>query len=219
LAQWDPGFLNFVPRFAALMPQRILDVRAYLVNKKAALVYLARTDDGDLFSWVGYDPRTFAEPPFWGVFPEPLQVFLTQVHAGFFTGLAGLTVRATRHTHDRANGRVRRKHLHIGRSEPRHHDGPAPGDRHRWRPVSVPDIGIAAVTLMPPTERYVTSSPADRPDIRSCLVRAGSRGRNAMNFAMVSASSDQAGVAATHRYMSPTLRGLRPKWTVSGRAM
>ncbi|MBM0240276.1 hypothetical protein JNW88_29980 [Micromonospora sp. ATA32] len=45
---------------------------------------MAEDDDGDLASWVGYDPRSFGrEPPFWGSFPEPLQVFLRDVHAGF----------------------------------------------------------------------------------------------------------------------------------------
>jgi hypothetical protein len=38
----------------------------------------------------GFDPRTFGEPPpFWQSFPQPLRVFLHEVHAGFISSGAG----------------------------------------------------------------------------------------------------------------------------------
>jgi len=83
LALWNLEFLDLIPRFAAALATRLADVRVCLVGNSPALVYTMTSMKGDLVSWVGYDPRTFAEPPFWDSFPPALRTFLTEVHAGF----------------------------------------------------------------------------------------------------------------------------------------
>lgn len=87
LELWGDEFPGFVPRFARALRDRLLDVRACLVSDEPALSYLARTDSGTLFGWLGRDPRSMqAQPLFWDVFPSPLRAFLRHVHAGFTAG-------------------------------------------------------------------------------------------------------------------------------------
>jgi hypothetical protein len=84
LGLWNQGFLDLVPRFAEVLRTRLLDVRAYLADDHPVLVYVVASDGGGPVSWVGFDPGTFGEPPpFWDSFPEPLRVFLRDVHAGY----------------------------------------------------------------------------------------------------------------------------------------
>jgi hypothetical protein len=86
LALWNQDFLDLVPRFAGALRSRLVDVRAYLADGSPVLVYLAAAGGGPV-SWVGFDPRTFGEPPpFWGGFPQPLRAFLHDVHAGYVSG-------------------------------------------------------------------------------------------------------------------------------------
>jgi hypothetical protein len=87
LGLWGDEFLDFVPRFAEALRARLLDVRACLVSGKPVLIYAGQTDGGQLFSWLGRDPRSFRdEPLFWDLFPPPLRAFLQHVHAGFTAG-------------------------------------------------------------------------------------------------------------------------------------
>ncbi|MFF0150794.1 hypothetical protein [Micromonospora sp. NPDC005203] len=86
MALWNAGFLRLVPRFAAVLRDRLVDVVPYRTADGPALVYVVRADDGQYVPWVGYDPRTFEQPPFWADFPEPLREFLRDVHAGFVSG-------------------------------------------------------------------------------------------------------------------------------------
>jgi hypothetical protein len=87
LALWNREFLDLVPRFAAALATRFVDVRACLTDDCPVLVYVAQADSGGHVSWVGYDPGTFgAPPPFWDSFPGSLQAFLREVHAGFVSG-------------------------------------------------------------------------------------------------------------------------------------
>ncbi|MEU8328383.1 hypothetical protein [Micromonospora sp. NPDC048839] len=86
VALWNAGFLRLVPRFAAVLRDRLVDVVPYRTADGPALVYVVRADDGHHVPWVGYDPRTFEQPQFWAAFPEPLQEFLRDVHAGFVSG-------------------------------------------------------------------------------------------------------------------------------------
>jgi hypothetical protein len=84
LAQWNASLLDAMPQFAAALRTRFIDVRACVADYCAVLVYVATADAGRLVSWVGYDPRSFGDPPlFWDDFPGPLRVFLRLVHAGF----------------------------------------------------------------------------------------------------------------------------------------
>jgi hypothetical protein len=88
LALWNRDFLDLVPRFARALHTHLEDVRVCIVDDCPALVYVTESDDGECISWVGYDPRSFGDPPlFWDSFPDPLQVFLRKVHAGFTSGL------------------------------------------------------------------------------------------------------------------------------------
>lgn len=87
LALWNQDFLDLVPRFAQELRTHVVDVRAYLADGRPVLVYLVESDEGTPVSWVGFDPGTFSgPPPFWDSFPEPLRVFLHDVHAGFISG-------------------------------------------------------------------------------------------------------------------------------------
>ncbi len=87
LGLWNPGFLDLVPEFAAALNTRFLDVRVAIVDGDPALVYVTRDGTGAAVSWLGLDPRTFGEPPtFWEIFPDPLRIFLREVHAGFVSG-------------------------------------------------------------------------------------------------------------------------------------
>ena len=83
LALWNRGFLDLIPQFAAVLCARLVDVRVCIADDCPVLAYVTRADHGKYVSWVGYDPRTFHEPKFWASFPEPVQVFLSDVHAGF----------------------------------------------------------------------------------------------------------------------------------------
>ncbi|MGW1372996.1 hypothetical protein ACWD6P_01790 [Streptomyces sp. NPDC002446] len=83
LSLWNQSFRELVPEFAEVLDAHCVDVRACITDDSPALVYVLETDDGELVSWVGYDPGTFEEPDFWECFPEPVQVFLRDVHAGF----------------------------------------------------------------------------------------------------------------------------------------
>ncbi|SBT44447.1 hypothetical protein [Micromonospora narathiwatensis] len=86
LALWNEPLLAALPEFAVALRTRFADVRAYLADDEPALLYLATDSDGRLLSWIGFDPASFVEPPFWEQFPEPLRAFLRQVHAGFTSG-------------------------------------------------------------------------------------------------------------------------------------
>jgi hypothetical protein len=86
LALWNKPLLDLVPKFAAVLGTRLIDVRVCVTDDCAALAYVTRNDEGRYVSWLGYDPATFHEPEFWASFPEPLQVFLSEVHAGFVSG-------------------------------------------------------------------------------------------------------------------------------------
>ncbi|MGV4925901.1 hypothetical protein K2224_17960 [Streptomyces sp. BHT-5-2] len=86
LSLWNRGFLDLVPEFAEVLDAHCLDVRVGITDGAAVLVYVLETEDGELVSWVGYDPGTFEEPEFWGCFPAAVQVFLREVHAGFVSG-------------------------------------------------------------------------------------------------------------------------------------
>ncbi|MFJ6749141.1 hypothetical protein ACIQNI_13260 [Streptomyces sp. NPDC091266] len=83
LSLWNQGFLDLLPEFAEVLHAHCVDVRACITDGSPVLVYVLETEDGDLVSWVGYDPATFEEPAFWESFPEAVRVFLRQVHAGF----------------------------------------------------------------------------------------------------------------------------------------
>lgn len=86
LGLWNDGFLDLVPRFAAVLRDRLVDVVPFFTADGPVLVYVVRADEGRVVSWVGYDPRTFEQPQFWPAFPEPLQQFLRDVHPGFVSG-------------------------------------------------------------------------------------------------------------------------------------
>ncbi len=86
LSLWNQDFLDLLPEFATLLTSRCVDVRACVTDDSPVLVYVLETDTGAHVSWVGYEPGSFDEPTFWEVFPEPLQVFLREVHAGFASG-------------------------------------------------------------------------------------------------------------------------------------
>lgn len=86
LSLWNQSFLDLVPEFAEALNTHCVDVRVCLTDGSSVLVYVLETDDGELVSWVGYDPVTFEEPPFWESFPQAVQVFLREVHAGFVSG-------------------------------------------------------------------------------------------------------------------------------------
>ncbi|MFD5465041.1 hypothetical protein ACFWIQ_19760 [Kitasatospora sp. NPDC127059] len=97
---WNQDFLALLPRFAAAMDARCVDVRACLTDACAALVYVMADEGGGLVSWVGYDPRSFGpEPEFWPAFPEPLRDFLRGVHAGFVSGGDGTSFGLARPVH------------------------------------------------------------------------------------------------------------------------
>ncbi|UQA96891.1 hypothetical protein [Streptomyces halobius] len=83
LSLWNQSFLDLLPEFAEVLNAHCVDVRVCMTDDSPVLAYVLETDDGELVSWVGYDPGTFEEPDFWESFPEPVQVFLRQVHAGF----------------------------------------------------------------------------------------------------------------------------------------
>ncbi|WP_433392671.1 hypothetical protein [Micromonospora sp. KLBMP9576] len=83
---WNPALLDALPRFAAGLRSRFVDARPCLADGEPALLYLARHPDGHLLSWLGRDPAGFVQPQFWQHFPEPLRVFLREVHAGFTSG-------------------------------------------------------------------------------------------------------------------------------------
>jgi hypothetical protein len=84
LALWNQSLLDLLPQFAEALRTRFVDVRVAITDDCPVLVYAARADNGRLACWVGYDPRSFGElPKFWDSFPEPLRVFLRDVHAGF----------------------------------------------------------------------------------------------------------------------------------------
>ncbi|MEU7612573.1 hypothetical protein [Micromonospora sp. NPDC049204] len=86
-ALWNRGLLDLLPRFTEALRTRFVDVQAAITDDCPVLVYVGRADDGGSVGWVGYDPRSFGEPPpFWDSFPEPLRVFLREVHAGFVSG-------------------------------------------------------------------------------------------------------------------------------------
>lgn len=83
LALWNLDFLERLPKFHHELKKSLVDVRAVLERDCPALVYVFRDVDRIYTSWIGYDPRTFQQPPFWDSFPPPLQTFLRDVHAGF----------------------------------------------------------------------------------------------------------------------------------------
>jgi hypothetical protein len=84
LALWNQDLLDLLPRFAEALRSRFVDVRVAITDDVPVLVYVARADNGEYVCWIGYDPRSFGDlPQFWDSFPEPLQVFLRNVHAGF----------------------------------------------------------------------------------------------------------------------------------------
>lgn len=84
LARWNEDFVAMVPKFAAYLRANLVDVRVCVVGGDPTLVYVVRRPDGEYTSWLGWDPRSFGEPPpFWDRFPCAVQTFLTSVHAGF----------------------------------------------------------------------------------------------------------------------------------------
>ncbi|QRX90510.1 hypothetical protein [Streptomyces noursei] len=83
LSLWNQGFLDLVPEFAEVLNTHCVDVRVGITDDSPVLVYVLETEERELVSWVGYDPGTFEEPEFWEIFPEAVQVFLREVHAGF----------------------------------------------------------------------------------------------------------------------------------------
>lgn len=93
LALWNAPLLEALPQFAGALRTRFTDVRPCLADSAAnvvprvraqpALLYLAKGRDGNPLCWIGLDPASFVEPKFWEHFPEPLQMFLRHVHAGF----------------------------------------------------------------------------------------------------------------------------------------
>jgi hypothetical protein len=87
LALWNQSLLDLLPRFAEALHTRFVDVQVAITDDSAVLVYVAKANNGEYVGWVGYEPRSFGElPPFWDSFPEPLRVFLRDVHAGFVSG-------------------------------------------------------------------------------------------------------------------------------------
>lgn len=85
LALWNHSFLELVPQFADMLRTCCVDVRAYITSAEPILTYVIQTDHGQYVSWIGHDPRSFEYPLYWESFPEPLQVFLREVHAGFIS--------------------------------------------------------------------------------------------------------------------------------------
>ena len=86
LGLWNAPLLEALPEFATALRTRFTDVRPCLADDERALLYLAEDPDGNLLSWIGFDPASFVEPQFWEHFPEPVQMFLRHVHAGFTSG-------------------------------------------------------------------------------------------------------------------------------------
>lgn len=83
VALWNHDLLQQIPRFRHELEANLIDVRTCLERGCPALTYTLKDIDDRYVSWVGYDPRSFQQPLFWESFPEPLQVFLREVHAGF----------------------------------------------------------------------------------------------------------------------------------------
>lgn len=83
LALWNAPLLEALPQFAGVLRTRFTDVRPCLADGEPGLLYLAKGRDGNQLCWIGLDPASFVEPRFWEHFPEPLQMFLRHVHAGF----------------------------------------------------------------------------------------------------------------------------------------
>jgi hypothetical protein len=81
---WPDEILALLPRFAEVLRTQVEDVRACLSADGPALIYVVRADEGEIVTWVGFDPRTVEkEPLFWTDFPSELRRFLSDVHAGF----------------------------------------------------------------------------------------------------------------------------------------
>lgn len=85
LALWNQSFLDLIPEFTRTLRTHCVDVRVLSVGDIPVLVYVLETDEDEPVFWVGYDPRTLKEPDFWDSFPEPVRVFLREVHAGFMS--------------------------------------------------------------------------------------------------------------------------------------
>jgi hypothetical protein len=88
-ALWNAPLLEVLPQFAAALQTRFTDVKPCIADGEFALLYVATGPDDRVRAWVGYDPAGFVEPQFWGHFAEPLQTFLSHVHAGFTSGGPG----------------------------------------------------------------------------------------------------------------------------------
>ncbi|GLW35992.1 hypothetical protein [Actinoplanes regularis] len=85
LSLWPAARFEVVPRFREVLATRLLDVRIVSADSQPALVYIVDDPrENRVVTWIGYDPAAFSEPPrFWDSFPEPLQLFLRELHAGF----------------------------------------------------------------------------------------------------------------------------------------
>lgn len=93
LSLWSPQFLDKLPKFSILLPERLADVRVLRIRtggeapaEHIVLAYAAgHNADGQLVLWIGHDPANFADtvPKYFETVPQAARDFLQQTHAGF----------------------------------------------------------------------------------------------------------------------------------------
>jgi hypothetical protein len=93
LSLWTPQFLDKLPKFSILLPERLADVRVLRIRtggeapaEHIVLAYAAgHNTDGELILWIGHDPANFADaaPKYFETIPQTARDFLQQTHAGF----------------------------------------------------------------------------------------------------------------------------------------
>jgi hypothetical protein len=88
LALWNIEFLDLIPRFAHALHNGLIDVRIVKHQwiETPSLDYIIAA--GNSYGvWIGENPATFGDqiPPLFESLPQPVQVYLRQVHAGFTT--------------------------------------------------------------------------------------------------------------------------------------
>lgn len=87
MAAWNDDFLAMVPRFAQSLRAGLIDVRVvkHPWIDRPSLDYIVAGADGYAV-WMGEDPTARPQaPPSFDSLPDPAQVFLRRVHAGFTT--------------------------------------------------------------------------------------------------------------------------------------
>ena len=87
LSLWNTDFLDLIPRFAAALHTDLVDVRVVKHSwvEAPTLDYVMRSEVDGYATWMGESPAGFVEPPLFDSLPQPVQVFLRTVHAGFTT--------------------------------------------------------------------------------------------------------------------------------------